>query len=264
LRHVYTEHNEWGRYHPITRWANAATFHRNDHAFAVSDHVRASIRYPVAIPRPRMPRVETLYHGIDQQAIRGWVDRKGVRDELGIPSNAPVVGTVANFKAHKRLDRLLAAAVLVRSEVPDVRFVVVGQGPLESRLRASARELGLQEVVLFTGFREDAPRVASAFDVFTLTSEHEGLSIALIEALSLGKPCVVPSVGGLIEVIRDGREGFLVAGDDVGSFARRIVRLLRDPDLSIRMGHAGIERAKVFDIRRSVRRIEDVYAGPPG
>ena len=258
-RIVYTEHNVWERYHPLTRWANAITFARNDHVFAVSDHVRESIRYPRVLSGRRMPPVETLYHGIDLDSIRGWADRNGIREELGIAADAPVVGTVANLKTHKRLDRLLNAAVSVRREVPDVRFVLVGQGPLEARLRAICRELGLDDVVVFTGFREDAPRVASTFDVFALTSEHEGLSIALIEALSLGKPCVVPLVGGLTEVIEDGKHGIVVPEGDEGSFARSIVRLLRDPQLRAEMGGAGRERAQIFDIRRSVTRMETVY-----
>ena len=114
--------------------------------------------------------------------------------------------------------------------------------------------------MIFTGFREDAPRVASTFDVFALTSEHEGLSIALIEALALGKPCVVPRVGGLAEVVEDGRQGFLVEGNDADAFVDRIVRLLHDPGLRAEMGEAGRVRAGSFDIRHAVARMESVYA----
>ncbi len=258
-RMVYTEHNVWERYHPVTSWANALTFAQNDHVFAVSDHVRSSIRYSGALSFRRMPPLETLYHGIDQDSIKGWARRNGIREELGIAPDAPVVGTVANFKTHKRLDRLLVAAARVRKDVPGVRFVLVGQGPLEGELRRSAAERGLNDTVIFTGFREDAPRVASTFDVFALASEHEGLSIALIEALALGKPSVVPRVGGLTEVIEDGSQGFLVPKGDVSSLADRIVQLLKSPDLRARMGDAGRARAQIFDIRRSVERMETVY-----
>ena len=171
-----------------------------------------------------------------------------------------MVGTVANFKTHKRLDRLLLAAERVRVEIPDVRFVLVGQGPLEADLRRLASERGLNDTVIFTGFREDAPRVASTFDVFALASEYEGLSIALIEALALGKPSVVPRVGGLAEVIEDGRQGLLVDRGDVAELSNGIVRLLRDPELRAQMGEAGRARARVFDIRRAVTRMETVYA----
>ena len=150
------------------------------------------VRCPGAPCRP----VETLYHGIDPASVESWTERGGVREELGIPADAPVVGTVANFKAHKRLDLLLCVADRVRRDVPDVRFVVVGTGALEADIREMARSLGMEDTVVFTGFREDAPRIASTFDVFALTSDHEGLPIALIEALALGKPVVVTDVGG--------------------------------------------------------------------
>jgi glycosyltransferase involved in cell wall biosynthesis len=256
---VYTEHNVWERYHPLTYWANAVTFGRNAHVFAVSHHVLASMRYPRPLARRTMPPVETLYHGIDRASLERWTSRDGVRRELDIPEDAPLVGTVANFKTHKRLDLLLRAAVKVRHRMPEVRFVLVGQGPLERDTRALAGELGLNGTVVFTGFREDAPRIASAFDVFAMSSEYEGLSIAVIEALALGKPAVVTRVGGLPEVVEDGREGLVVPPGDPDALASGILRLLGNPELRARMGEAGRRRAEAFDIRRAVARTEQVY-----
>lgn len=256
---VYTEHNVWERYHRLTYWANLLTFGRNRHVFAVSDHVRDSIRYPAGLAGLRMPPVETLYHGIDRSSVEAWAALNGVREELHIAPDAPVVGTVANFKSHKRLDQLLRAAALVRRYVPGVRFVLVGQGPLEPELRRLARRLRLDDTVVFTGFREDAQRVCSTFDVFALSSEQEGLSIALIEALALGKPAVVTDVGGLTEVIENERQGYIVPVGQPLIFGDRIVRLLTDPALRSRMGDEGRARSELFDIRSSVRRIEQVY-----
>ena len=256
---VYTEHNVWERYHRATYWSNLLTFGRNRHVFAVSDHVRDSIRYPGVMARFGRPVAETLYHGLDRSSIETWAGRNGVREELHIAPDAPVVGTVANFKSHKRLDQLLRAAILVRRYVPDVRFVLVGQGPLEPQLRQLAHTLHLDDTVVFAGFREDAPRVCSTFDVFALSSEHEGLSIALIEALALGKPAVVTDVGGLTEVIEDERQGYIVPVGQPLIFGDRIVRLLEDPALRTRMGAEGRVRAEAFDIRNAVRRMEQVY-----
>jgi glycosyltransferase involved in cell wall biosynthesis len=258
-RSVYTEHNVWERYHSATYWANLTTFPRNDHVFAVSEHVRRSIAYPAPLRGLPMPPVETRYHGIDVEAVRGWAHVDGVRDELGIPPEAPVVGTVANLKGHKRLDRLLRAAAIVRRSHPDVRFVLVGSGPREADLRRLATKLHLDGTVSFLGFREDAQRVTASFDVFALSSEHEGLSIALIEALALGRPAVVPDVGGLGEVVRHDREGLLVPAGDEGALAAAIVRLLGDGDLRRRLGATGRVRAEDFDIRVAVARIEAVY-----
>lgn len=258
-RLVYTEHNVWARYHAATFWGNALTFPRNDHVFAVSQHVRASIAYPRAVGFLRMPPVEMLYHGIDTAAVDSWASTDGTRAELGIPPDAPVVGTVANFKAHKAHDVLLQAAAEVRRAVPDVRFVLVGTGLLEADLRRQAMSLGLGGTVVFAGFREDAPRVASTFDVFALPSTYEGLSIALLEAMALGRAPVVTRVGGLSEVVEDGEHGLVVPPGDPRALAQGLVRLLGDRTLRERLGEAARRRAMEFDIRRAVSRMEDVY-----
>lgn len=258
--HVYTEHNVWDRYHRATYWGNATTFPRNRWVFAVSEHVRQSIRYPSSLRALRMPTVETLYHGIDQSSTVSWRRNDAVRQELDVDPDAPLIGTVANLKAHKRLDRLLQAALLVRAQVPSVRFVIVGQGPLELELRRQSAEMGLDGTVVFAGFRRDAPRVAAAFDVFVLSSEHEGLSIALIEAMALARPVVVTDADSLVEVVHDGVEGFTVPSARPEAMAERIVQLIRDPQLRTRMGDAGQARSTHFDIRTAIRRVEAVYA----
>jgi glycosyltransferase involved in cell wall biosynthesis len=169
------------------------------------------------------------------------------------------VGTVANLKAHKGYEHLLDAAVLVRREVPDTRFVLVGQGLLEDELRSRAHRMGLDGNVIFTGYREDAVSLAAAFDVFAMASLHEGLSIALIEAMALGKPSVVTNVGGLPEVVEDGVQGFVVPPADPLALAQAILTLLRDPELRRRMGEEAQCRAAAFDIRKAVQRMETVY-----
>jgi glycosyltransferase involved in cell wall biosynthesis len=258
-RVVYTEHNVWSRYHQATRAANLLTFPRNDHVFAVSDVVRASIRYPAPMRALPMPPLETLHHGLDPAAV-GW-ESDDVRAELGIPEDAPLVGSVANFKAAKDHATLLQAAVRVRQAVPDLRLLLVGQGPLEAETRRLAAELGLSETVLFAGFREDARRLAATFDVFTLSSTYEGLPIALVEAMALGRPAVVTEVGGTPEVVTDGADGLLVPPGDPAALAGGLLRLLRDPELRARIGAAARARAAAFDIRAAVARMEQVYAG---
>lgn len=262
MRHVYTEHNVWSRYHRATYWANAATFPRSQHVFAVSDHVRESIRYPGPLRFRPMPPVETLHYGLDPAAMERWRGAPdGVRAELGIPADAPMAVTVANFKLHKGHEFLLEAARRVRRLVPGVRFVLVGTGALQEDLQRRARQLGLEESVVFAGFREDAPRVAAAGDVFVLPSLYEGLSIALVEAMALGRPSVVTAVGGQPEVIEDGVHGLLVQPRDPSSLARAVATLLLDRACRDRMGRAALRRAAAFDIRTAVRRTEAVYGG---
>lgn len=259
---VYTEHIVWECYHPATYWANLLTFPRNDHVFTVSERVTRSIRYPAVLRSLPHPPVETLYHGLDPAAVARWTAEDGVhrvRPELGVAADAPVVVTVANFKAHKGYDYLLEAAARVRQEIPAVRFVLVGQGPLEGEVRAGVRRHGLDETVVFAGHRPDVPRIVDASDVFALASLHEGLSIALLEAMAVGTPPVVTDAGGLAEVVADGEHGLVVPPRDADALASAIGSLLRDPELRGRLGRAARERAASFDIRSSVRRAEAVY-----
>jgi glycosyltransferase involved in cell wall biosynthesis len=255
---VYTEHNVWQAYKATTRLANMLTFSRNDHVFTVSDQVRASIRLPRPFRPSKEGTIETLYHGPDPAGITGWRP-DGVRAELGVDDNAPLVGTVSNLRPEKGHRFLVAATAIVQRTIPDVRLVLVGHGPELSAIRHQIERLHLHETVVVTGFRDDAQRLISAFDVFALPSVHEGLSIALVEALALGKPVVACRAGGVPEVVRHGEHGFLVDPGDVQGLARGITMLLKDADLRARLGEAGVRRAATFDIRKAVRRMEEVY-----
>lgn len=259
IRLVYTEHNLWKRYRRVTYWANALSFARNDHVFTVSDNVRSFVGYPRALRVLSMPTVETLYHGLDPDAVARWAGSDGVRAELGIPEGAPVIGTIANFKHHKGHGYLLEAAARVRTTLADLRVVLIGQGPLEGEIRRRAHQLDLDETIVFAGYREDAPRLAGGFDLFVLPSIYEGLSIALIEAMALGVPAVVSDAGGLPEVVRHGREGVVIPARDPAALADALVSLLQDRSLRERLGEAARQRAATFDIRKAVHRMEEVY-----
>ncbi|HYT81506.1 MAG TPA: glycosyltransferase [Actinomycetota bacterium] len=261
-RLIHTEHNVWESYHPMTRRGNLLTFPLNDHVFAVSEHVRQSIRYPAALRFLPMPPLEALYHGLDLASMDGWERTDGIRESLGVPKHAPVIGTVANFKPQKGHRYLLEAAVRIRQSFPEARFVLVGFGPLEGALRRQARQLGLEDNVIFTGSRSDVPRLTASFDVFALPSIYEGLSIALVEALAVGTPAVVAKSGGVTEVVTHDVNGIVVPPRDSVALGNAIVSLLGDPPLQRRLVKAGRKRARDFDIKAAVQRIEEVYRGP--
>jgi glycosyltransferase involved in cell wall biosynthesis len=258
-RLVYTEHNVWPRYRWPTYWGNLLTFGRNDHVFAVSDQVRASVRYPAALRSLPMPPVETLYHGVDVDEVGSGGSPDGVRAELGIPADAPLVGTVGSLTPKKDHETFLRAAAALRREHPDVRVVVVGQGPLEGRLRRLIRDLGMEHNVILAGYRDDALRVTAALDVFVLSSRFEGLPISVLEAMALGRPVVATQVGGIAEVVRPGRDGLLVPPGDAGAIAQAVADILQDSDLRLRMGEQARKRASDFDIEAAIRRQEALY-----
>ena len=258
-RLVYTEHSGWPFYHPVTRWGNMVTFPRNDYVFAVSEHVRSSISYPVAFRAMRVPPIETLLHGVDPTARPVTAPPEEVRDELGIPRDVPVVGSVGNFRREKGHRYLIDAAITVRRRIPDVRFVLVGHGPLESELRRRVHERGLDGTVIFAGYRGDVASIMNMFDIFALPSLYEGLAVALIEAMALGRPSVVTRAGGLEEVIHDEVDGLLVPARNPARLAGGMIRLLSDESLRERLGMAARRRVVSLDVRRAVRRMEEVY-----
>jgi glycosyltransferase involved in cell wall biosynthesis len=254
---VYTEHSLWSNYHPLTRLANRLTYARNAHVFAVSEQVRQSIlaRRPVG-----RPAVETLHHGIDLEEVEGWNrERADLTSEFGIPDEAPVVASVGNLRPAKGQHVLLHAAVEIRRQVPAVRFLLIGDGRRRGELQRQAERLGLAKAVVFTGFRQDAQRLVASADVFALPSIYDGLSIALIEAMALGRGIAMTAAGGNVEAVQSEREGLVVPSGQPGPLAGAIVRLLTDRELRARLGEAAKRRARAFDIAHAVRRQEDLY-----
>lgn len=255
---VHTEHNTWARYRPTTRLANRATIGRNSTVIAVSEAVAASIRVPIWARRH--PEVRVIIHGIDTGGARQGPDaRDHARALLGLPSDALVVGTVGNLTDKKAHDTLLAAFAATRARVPEAHLVIVGDGPLREKLETLASSLGVADHVTFAGSRGDVFELLPGFDVFALSSRHEGLPIALIEALASALPCVCTTVGGVPEVVVDGREGLLVPPADPEAFSSALAALLLDPDQRAEMASRAAARGAVFGLRPSVAAVQAMY-----
>ncbi len=251
---VYTEHNRWPSHSPATRAANAATFGLNDAVITVSDEVRRSLW------SRHQATARTIVHGIDVDAVASWrADRDAVRSELGIAPDQLLVVTVANFRAPKGYPDLLEAAGRVASRRPEVRFVIVGQGPLEDELRAEHARRGLGGVVEIVGYRADAPRLTAAADLFALASHHEGIPVAVMEALAAGVPVVATRVGGLAEAVDDDVSGRLVPVRRPDLLADAIVGLAADANARGRLSAGASAAASRFSATRSAAEIEAVY-----
>ena len=253
-RVVSTEHNRWPRHHRLTRALNRATGSIDDLTIAVSDDVRSSMS------ASRRPDTIVIHHGIAVDDVASLRSRRDeVRTELGIGPAQVVIGIVANFRPEKDYETFLAAASAAVGRRHDLYFVVVGQGPGEIDFRRRVEASGLADRVTVTGYRPDAVAVMSAFDVFTLTSRHEGRPVALLEAMALGLPVVATRAGGIPETITAGHDGLLVAVGDAGALADGWARLADDPERRRAMGQAAIESARSFDASASTREIESLY-----
>ncbi|OZC03420.1 glycosyltransferase [Rubricoccus marinus] len=223
---VYTEHNVMERYHPVTRRLNLATWGWQNVAIAVSGDVAESIESHAGAKVP----VHTVLNGVnvstfDPEAYSG----DAVRAEYGIAPEAPVVGTVAVFRPQKRLDHWLDVAQKVAHRVPETRFVVIGDGPLRAELEAGVEARGLGESVLLVGFQEKVRPFLAAMDAYLMTSEFEGLPIALLEAMAMALPPVVTGVGGIPELVADGENGAVRRFGDTTGLADALVPFLTEP-----------------------------------
>ena len=251
---LYTEHNRWGQYRRSTRWLNAATYPLEGTVLAVSEGVRQTVA------RRLRDRVVTLHHGIDLDHVRHHAGhRASVREELGVADEQVLVGTIANLRREKAYEDLLDAAGLLLQRRDNVRFVSVGQGPLEAELRQRHAQLGLGEGFRFLGYRPDALRLLAGFDLFVLSSHHEGLPVAVMEAQALGTPIVATAVGGLPEAVTDGIDGVLVPPARPAELADAIDQLASDPERRQRMQVAARRSAERFDVVRAVQALEERY-----
>ena len=204
-------------------------------------------------------KVEIVHEGVDVERAAA-VPSGNVHAALFLPTRAPVVGNVGALVAQKNQHMLIDAAALVVRDVPDARFVILGEGELRSTLEDQIRQKHLERHVFLAGFRADVLELMKDFDVFALSSMQEGMCTSLVDAMAAAKPTVATSVGGVPEVVADGETGFLVAAKDHHALADRIVRLLKDEALRRRMGEAGLARARrLFTVERMVEATAAVY-----
>lgn len=254
-RLLYTEHNSWDCYGPVTRLANAMTYRLDDEQFAVS---RAAA---TAAPRWLRPTMRPLVHGVDPSRLTdGLTDRESTRSALGIENEDRVVLTVAHLRAEKGYDVLLDAAADVVRSAPDTVFLSVGHGPLLDELERRRDRLGLGDRFRFLGFRSDVPSLMGAADLLCFASRNEGLPVAFMEATTLGLPTVATAVGGLPDVINDGVNGLLVPPADPRALAQALIGLLGDQAARDRMSSASIAAAGRFDARHAVAELETAYS----
>ena len=204
-------------------------------------------------------RTVTVHEGIDVEHVLARPP-VNVHEAFWLPHQAPVVGNVAALVPHKGQRYLIEAAHLVVQEIPDARFVILGEGELREHLEKQIREHHLEKHVLLPGFRTDVLGCIKGFDLFVMSSVTEGLGTSLLDAMACGKPVVATTAGGIPEIVEDEVTGLLVPPRDHAALAAAIVRMLKDDEGRRRMGGAGFARVNErFTVERMVERTADVY-----
>jgi glycosyltransferase involved in cell wall biosynthesis len=187
-----------------------------------------------------------------------------LRRELGLSEDAPIVGTVGRIVFQKAPLDFVRMAAIVRSERPEVRFVMVGDAslesaPLEEATRLEARKLGVD--IVFTGHRRDAPRIAALFDVFVISSLYEGLGRSLTEAMGSGRPVVATAVNGVPDLVEPGSTGLLAPPGRPELLAASVLWLLEHADEARRMGAQARQRVgSLLDPATMCRMLDREYS----
>jgi glycosyltransferase involved in cell wall biosynthesis len=189
-------------------------------------------------------KVTVVCNGVDVRRYPRPIDRDRVRHRLGFNSNAKLLITVGTLKTQKGHRYLIEAAIGVVQQYPNTHFLFVGDGTLRPELQAQTDALGLSDKIHFLGSRRDVSELLTASDLFVLPSLWEGMSMALLEAMSAAKPIVATAVSGTDQVMIHEETGILVPPGDAAELARAIVGLLSDPARARGMGEAARRRVE--------------------
>jgi len=208
------------------------------------------------VPRSK---ITIVHEGVDVERL-AHLPAANVHAEFYLPTGAPIVMNVAALAPHKGQHHLIDAAALVVREAPDVRFVIVGSGELREALEKHVKDKHLERHVFLAGFRADALELTKGCDVFAVSSVNDGLCMALIDAMAMGKPSVATAAGGIPEVMIDGETGYMVPPRDHRAMADRIVFLLKHAEARHAMGQAALARVRSeFTVDRMVDETAAVY-----
>lgn len=215
-------------------------------------------------------KIRVVSNGIDLGPHDQNIDRSRKRNEIGVENDEFTIGMVALMRPVKNHVALIRAAAQVISAIPNTRVILIGKEDpvIKQSLVAEARELGIFERVLFLGHREDVPALLKTLDVFVLCSHSEGHPLATLEAMGSGVPVVVTAVGGHVELIQHGRNGYLTPPGDADSLALHIIKVKRDPGAAKSMAKRASEEVRAkYTLATMVAHYEEMYSlytGRPG
>ncbi len=217
----------------------------------------AALQYGTADPE----RIVVILNGVETERFaRNIPRREELRQKLGLEEGEIAVVFVARFEWAKHPELMLEAFYEAAAEVPQLRLLLIGTGPLLDKCRKLAERLGLAQRATFLGRRSDVDQILPAGDIFALSSRYEGMPLSMLEAMAAGLPVVVPDVGGIAEVVAHEINGYIYPEGNKESLALHLVRLAQDAATRKQMGATNAELArKEFDLERVRRENYRIY-----
>ena len=248
-------------YYGITSWARMKLIFLSNFTtkiIAVSEAVKRSLVEYVGIDRLK---IEVVYNCSKKFAIPSPETRKNARAELGVIDGDFVVGSISRLEEHKGHRCLLEAVAKIKDNMPHLKCLIVGDGPAMEILKQKARDLKLDDIVIFSGFRADTETMLSIMDIFVLPSTiREGLPLTLAEAAAAALPLIATSVGGNPEIVFDGRNGFVIEPNNAEEIAAKIKYLSDNRSDIKKMGDESLKIWKrKFTLEEMLRKIDSLY-----
>ena len=185
--------------------------------------------------------IEVIPSGIDFSPYDEASASDYLRREFSFVADDYLVGIVAHLAEHKGHKYLIQATKILKEHTDKIKVIIVGGGPLKFELDEQARELKVEDIVYFLGFREDIPRILCSLDLFVLSSYLEGMGSSLLDAMACRLPVVATKTGGIPEVVVHRKTGLLVPPRSPSYLAKAILKLYEDRDLASRLGQRGYE-----------------------
>lgn len=253
---VSTQHYAFSYNGRLGMFLEKVTAPLTDRIIVVSEAARKFCINQEGIPAEKL---QLIYNGIDINMKDMPDDVEELKTYLSLNNNF-VIGCVGRFVEVKGHQYLLKAIKEVTDIYPKIKLLLVGRGSLKEKLTAFASELGIAKLVIFLDERRNVAQILNLLDLCVLPSLQEGLSITLLEALAMGRPCIATAVGGNREVIVDGESGILVRPRDDKALAEAIISLLNDRQKASALGSNGRLRVKEhFNIKQSVTGTQSLY-----
>ncbi|MBN1622155.1 MAG: glycosyltransferase [Endomicrobiales bacterium] len=203
----------------------------------------------------------TIYNGIELERFNPKVyDPEKIRKELNLDNNLILIGTIGRLTYEKAQRFFIQAAENILKLHSNIKFLIIGDGDLRKTLEKMAKDLNIYQYFLFTGFREDIPELLSALDIYVLPSIHEGQPVSLLEAMCMGKPCVVTNIEGINEVVKDNENALVSQSANPGSIAEKILFLLKDKIKARELGKNARETVRnKFSVKNTISAHEKLY-----
>jgi glycosyltransferase involved in cell wall biosynthesis len=228
------------RFNLLLRYYEKKLMKRSDALIAVSKYTVSELTELYGIGNKK---IHVIYNGVDINKFKPRSDRAELRREFGLEEKRKIVLFVGRLYYRKGLEILLHSVPTVTQEFGDVKFVISGTGfkKKEQSLRDLAKELGIEDYVIFLGYVPDEklPNLYSASDIFVLPAIYENFPFAILEAQATALPVISTKVGGIPEFLADNENGFLIDPGEPAQLTERVLTLLKDPKLAKEMGEQG-------------------------